>query len=222
MIIYHGSSHIIEKPIYGAGNRYNDYGLGFYCTEHLELAEEWTVTEEQNGYANRYSLDTEQLRICHLTLPDYTILHWLALLVDNRTFNVGTAVAKAGKEYLHDHFLPDISQYDIVIGCRADDSYFSFAKAFVNNEISLKQLSMAMYLGDLGEQVVLKSRKAFELIEFDDAVPASFEEFYPQKKKRDDNARSRYREEVMRDDISGLYMRDIIREEVGPDDPRIR
>ena len=38
MIIYHGSKDIIKKPIYGIGNPKNDYGLGFYCTENLELA----------------------------------------------------------------------------------------------------------------------------------------------------------------------------------------
>ena len=44
----------------------------------------------------------------------------------------------------------------MVIGYRADDSYFSFARAFVNNEISLEQLSYAMRLGKLGELVCIK------------------------------------------------------------------
>ena len=29
--IYHGSEKIIQKPVFGFGNKYNDYGLGFYC-----------------------------------------------------------------------------------------------------------------------------------------------------------------------------------------------
>ncbi len=40
MIIYHGSANIIERPIYGAGKSYNDYGLGFYCTDILDMAKE--------------------------------------------------------------------------------------------------------------------------------------------------------------------------------------
>ena len=44
--------------------------------------------------------------------------------------------------------------------------YFSFARAFINNEISLAQLSYAMRLGKLGEQFVLKSPVAFERIRF--------------------------------------------------------
>ena len=43
MPLYHGSSFIIERPEFGKGNPFNDYGLGFYCTETLELAKEWSV-----------------------------------------------------------------------------------------------------------------------------------------------------------------------------------
>ncbi len=41
LILYHGSQVILQTPIFGAGKSYNDYGLGFYCTEHIELAKEW-------------------------------------------------------------------------------------------------------------------------------------------------------------------------------------
>ena len=39
--LYHGSVNIIEKPLFGYGKPYNDYGLGFYCTDSLEMAKEW-------------------------------------------------------------------------------------------------------------------------------------------------------------------------------------
>ena len=52
MILYHGSKDIIEKPIYGQGKKYNDYGLGFYCTDNIELAKEWGTSFERSGYAN--------------------------------------------------------------------------------------------------------------------------------------------------------------------------
>ena len=45
-IIYHGSSRIIEKPLFNFGKKYNDYGIGFYCTEEMELAKEWGVLKE--------------------------------------------------------------------------------------------------------------------------------------------------------------------------------
>ena len=49
---------------------------------------------------------------------------------------------------------------DLVIGYRADDSYFSFVKDFLNNRISLAQLQQALKLGTVGEQIVIKSQRA--------------------------------------------------------------
>ena len=53
LIIYHGSPKIISKPLMGSGNPNNDYGLGFYCTESIELAKEWACSVETNGFANK-------------------------------------------------------------------------------------------------------------------------------------------------------------------------
>ena len=166
LVLYHGSPEIIEKPIYGKGKAYNDYGKGFYCTEILELAKEWACTEGVDGYANQYEIETDNLRILNLSADEYTILHWLALLMTYRKLRLSTPVMKRGAEWLKEHFLVDIDDYDAIIGYRADDSYFAFARAFVNNEISLGQLSHAMRLGKSGEQFVLKSPKAFESIKF--------------------------------------------------------
>ena len=221
-ILYHGSEEIIEKPIYGKGKVYNDYGRGFYCTENLDLAKEWACTESADGYANKYIIDTDDLNILNLQSDDYTILHWLALLMENRKFRIATPVMKRGEEWLKNNFLVDISGYDAIVGYRADDSYFSFARAFVNNEISLKQLAYAMKLGKLGEQFVLKSEKAFNLIEFVSYVPVDHTEYYSRRKTRDEEARAAFRAELEKDDIEGLYMRDIIREGVKADDPRLR
>ncbi len=222
LILYHGSTEIIEKPIYGKGKTYNDYGRGFYCTEHLELAKEWACNEDIDGFANKYEINMENLKVLDLSSDDYTILHWLAILIKNRKIRLSTPVMKRGCEWLKEYFMPDASGYDAIIGYRADDSYFSFARAFVNNEISLNQLSYAMRLGKLGEQVVLKSKKAFEEIKFISYEACDNTIYYAKRKARDDEARSAFQAELEKDDINGLYMRDIIREEVKPDDIRLR
>ena len=222
IILYHGSPVIIQKPVFGKGKAYNDYGKGFYCTEHLELAKEWACTENTDGYANKYEIDTEGLSVLNLSSDEYTILHWLALLMNYRQFRISTPIMKRGADWLKEHYLLDLSGYDMVIGYRADDSYFSFARAFVNNEISLTQLSYAMRLGKLGEQYVLKSPAAFERIKFISYEIADNTEYYAKRKARDDDAREAFRAELEKDDLNGLYMRDIIREEVQPNDPRLR
>ena len=221
-ILYHGSPEIIRVPVFGKGKSYNDYGQGFYCTEHFELAKEWACNENADGYANKYEIDTSGLSILNLSSDEYTTLHWLALLMNNRKFRVTTPVMKRGADWLKAHFLIDLSPYDAVIGYRADDSYFSFARAFMSNEISLSQLSYAMRLGKLGEQFVLKSPAAFEKIRFVSYEIADNTVYYAKRKARDDEARMTFREELEKDDLDGLYMRDIVRQEVRPDDPRLR
>lgn len=222
LILCHGSPEIIQKPVFGKGKSYNDYGQGFYCTEDLELAKEWACTENTDGYANIYEIDTDGLTILNLSSDEYTILHWLALLMEYRKFRISSPVMKRGAEWLKENFLIDLTPYDAVVGYRADDSYFSFARAFVNNEISLTQLSYAMRLGKLGEQFVLKSPTAFEKIQFVSYEMADNTEFYAKRKARDDEARAAFNAELEKDDLNGLYMRDIIREEVKPNDPRLR
>ena len=120
------------------------------------------------------------------------------------------------------NFLLDLSPYDVIIGYRADDSYFSFARAFLGNAISLQQLSHAMRLGKLGEQIVLKSPAAFDAIRFISCIGVDHTEYYVKRKARDEEARAAYQAELENDDLNGLYMRDILREELTPDDPRLR
>lgn len=222
-IIYHGSKYIIEKPIFGYGKTYNDYGLGFYCTEDASLAKEWAVSKDCNGIVNEYCLNTDGLRVMNLCADQYSILHWLAILVDNRTFDIQTDFGKEAKYYLLERFLPDYMECDLMIGYRADDSYFSFAQDFLNNAISLRTLARAMVLGHLGEQVVLKSEKAFGHISHVSHEVVNHLEWYPKKERRETCAREHYanmRSEKWR--RGELYMMQILDEEIKADDARLR
>jgi hypothetical protein len=210
--LYHGSQEIIKKPLYGIGKSYNDYGIGFYCTEHIELGKEWSCLENKDGYLNKYELNINNLSVLNLTSNKYNILHWLALLIKYRNFRISTPIMKYAFEWLEKNYLIDISNYDIIIGYRADDSYFSFARAFLNNEISLSQLSYAMRLGKLGEQIVLKSPKAFDQIEFISYELTDNKVYYAKRKKRDEQARIAFIKELEKEDINGIFIRDLIRD----------
>lgn len=222
IILYHGSSNIIEKPLYGAGKAYNDYGRGFYCTEHIELCKEWSCNDGIDGYANRYELDLTDLDILNLSDEKYSVLNWLAILMENRIGRISSPIEKRGRDYLLEHFLPAYKARDVIVGYRADDSYFSFARAFVGNGISLKQLGYAMHLGTLGQQYVLLSEKAFKQIHFLDYSPVNHKEYYPKRKARDEAARDAFMRELEKNDIDGIYMRDIIREKMEASDERLR
>ncbi len=221
--LYHGSAHIIEKPVYGHGKPYNDYGMGFYCTESMEMAKEWGVNENQDGYANCYEIECDGLRILDLNAREYCILHWLGILLRNREFDVPSSLALEAKEYLLENFAVNYESCDAILGYRADDSYFSFAQDFINGTISYRQLNNAMHLGNLGLQFVLKSKEAFERIRFTGTEIARSDEWYARKMLRDATARREYfnveRNRRRRGDI---YIAQIMDEEMKGDDPRLR
>lgn len=221
-ILYHGSEFLIEKPEFGKGARHNDYGRGFYCTENIELAREWACAKKKNGYVNIYELDMEGLKVLNLNDSKYHILNWLAILADNRTYWQNGSIAEEAKKYIKEHFLIDITPYDIIVGYRADDSYFSFAQDFVSGVISLEKLSEAMRLGKLGEQIVLKSPKAFETIYFQNYENVDAEIYYIKKAEREREARREYRRRKKESaDIHELFMLDIMREGMENGDTRL-
>ena len=223
MLVYHGSDHIIEKPAYHGSKRTNDYGYGFYTTESIELAKEWACSDQRNGFANIYEFNPEGLRLLRLNSPEYNILNWLAILTKYRSYWQNGSIAEEAKNYLQQHFFVDPAPYDVIIGYRADDSYFTFAQDFVAGAISLKKLSEAMRLGKLGEQTVLKSEKAFAHIRFVGAEPADVETYYEKKALRDREARRTHRSSRQASNaLDELYMIDIMREGIENGDPRLR
>ena len=213
MIIYHGSKDIIEKPEFGKGNKKNDYGLGFYCTENVELAKEWACSNnETNGYANQYEIDLSDYKVLDLRDEKYSILNWMALLLKFRTFDVNTPISAQAKEYILENFYVNVEEYDVIIGYRADDSYFSFAKDFINNTISVEQLAEAMRLGELGIQIVLKSKRAFDTVKYISYELAECKEYYVKRVSRDKKARETYLSGQRQNSAhDGLFVIDIIR-----------
>ena len=220
--IYHGSPKVVKRPALGIGNPKNDYGLGFYCTESLELAKEWASTEKSDGFANHYELNLEELSILHLNKKPYHILNWLSILLKNRTFVLSQGLPMEAKGYLLNTFLPEYEHYDLIIGYRADDSYFAFANAFLNNTISLEQLRKAMMLGNLGEQVVVKSDKAFSQLTFIESIPVDSSQYYPKRMVRDRQAREDFQNErATVAAVDAIYMIDILRQNWTNEDPRL-
>ena len=218
--IYHGSEKIVEQPTFGMGRKNNDFGLGFYCTANVELAKEWAVSSLRSGFYNQYTLDTEYLKVLNLNSSDFTILNWIAVLIEHRLFSIKTPVAGRAKRYLIDNFGINVNSYDVIIGYRADDSYFDYAESFLNNSISVEQLASAMKLGKLGEQIVVKSKYAFSNLKFVGFDVAEREQYYVLRKARDDEANQLYLK-MLEEESDGLYIQDIMRGGIKNDDPRI-
>lgn len=222
--LLHGSNQIVEKPDFIFENDNNDYGRGFYCTEVDEMAKEWACKNGKDGFVNRYAMDMDGLKTLNLSDGTHTVLNWIAILLKHRTFSLSSPIAIDAREYLIERYSIDTAEYDLIIGYRADDSYFRYAESFVENTLPLRSLNQALRLGNLGLQTVLVSQKAFDRIRFADASPVDKSDYYPKFVARDAKARQTYKEEIAksktyRDDI---FVLDILREEMKNDDPRIQ
>jgi len=211
--LYHGSEYEIKTPSLEAGSPNNDYGRGFYCTESFELSAEWACKRGRDGFSNEYVLNTDSLNMMDLMDESrYDLLNWVAMLIAHRTFRLKARMPMAAREYLIENHLPDTTGVDVIMGYRADDSYFSYAESFLNNTLPLEALSRAMVLGNLGIQVVLVSNRAFGNLTYVRSTRVQASEHFQSFERRDSDARNDYRRiQNAVDPTSGTFMVDIMR-----------
>lgn len=183
ILVYHGSDHIIHTPIYLGGKDDNDYGNGFYTTEYEDRAKSWAALngDPSHSIVNKYELDLDGLNV--LNLADFGVLAWIAEVVSNRgTSQEATEIL--GKR-LVEMYKVDTSPYDIIKGYRADDSYTQVIEAFLLNQINIAEVERLFYKGSLGNQIFLRSEKAFSQIKWEGSYEVISEEY------EDDDLRAR-------------------------------
>lgn len=168
--LYHGSPNEAFTPTYGYGDDKHDYGKGFYLTPYAELAKEWAMCLGNSiGYLHMYLLRLDGLS--YLNFNSLSELSWLAELMKHRDASDSARYKRFAGQFIAKYGV-DISGYDFIYGWRADSSYFVIAKRFVRDEIDYNLLGRLFKLGDLENQICLKSAKAFSsLIEYARPVP---------------------------------------------------
>lgn len=195
--LYHGTKNSGLKPDFQFNNVNNDYGKGFYTTPYPELGKEWayaSYTQGDKGYLYEYSLDLIDMDILDLTRMDS--VHWIAELITNRNLNTENREAlKDTIERFKKKYKLNTDAKDVIIGYRADDSYFRYATDFLSGTIYKDTLESALRNGNLGIQVFIKSEKAFKALKQVGApaeVPIEYKGHY---EKRDRNARKQYQKD---------------------------
>lgn len=211
MKIYHGSEELVKKPDFNLGKPNNDFGKGFYCTDEIEKAKEWACKHNKAGKVNEYEIDLSKLKVLDLTNEKYNVLNWISILIKNRTFNIENPVSKQAKEFLLKNYYIDCKGYDVIIGYRADDSYFSYAQGFIDNSLSIESLKKAMELGNLGKQIVLVSEKAYKDIKYINCYEVDNSIYYKRFISNDVNARSEYKKILSNE--KETYIFDILRKD---------
>lgn len=163
LTLYHGSDHILPKPLFGFGKSDNDYGSGFYTTLSKEKAAEWAAANgTDSAYINTYEIDTVGLNV--INLDKYGTLSWASEIIYNRGAR-GEAAILLGNELVKQYKI-NINDADIVVGYRADDSYSDIVDAFLQNQLNIDEVQRLFYKGELGLQYFIKSERAFDRLQF--------------------------------------------------------
>ena len=217
--IYHGGERIVRQPAFGIGRPYNDFGLGFYCTEFPQYAAEWAAGSGRNGFVSSYSIDYDGLRIINLCSSQYTPLHWLGLLFNYREFDLSSDTAYKAREYINKFYSVDHQACDCIIGYRADNRCFMFAQNFLDAKLSYLSFRNALSGDDSNRQFVLKSNRAFDRISFTGYEPALSETSFPVRRSREIRAMKNIKPSTGSNDF---FISDLIEEEVRPYDTRLR
>jgi hypothetical protein len=191
--LYHGDSNPDFDPYFGGGKEYHDYGKGLYCVESLEMAKEWACRFEISNisYVYVYELDLNGIPNV-LDMNQFEYAYWLAVLAAHRYVSKEGPLLKSRRERLIKVFPVDCESYDVIKGWRANDKYFAYLRDFLSVEITYEAVVSAITLGNLGQQVVIKSQHAYAGCHKVDRITVTgdeYREFNNQYIERDSIAR---------------------------------
>jgi len=89
MILYHGGTEIIEKPVIRSSLTGRDFGTGFYCTDIRSQAEKWALRQgrvrKKPAVLNLYEFEMDQAKqnLNWNIFKDYAI-EWLEMVIKCR------------------------------------------------------------------------------------------------------------------------------------------
>lgn len=160
MIVYHGTTEVIENPDVNYSKKYLDFGKGFYLTTYEEQAKKWALRKalrrQKSAIVNVYELKDE--------LDDANILSF-----DNEDEQWLDFVCACRKGEL-------INQdYDIIIGNVADDDVFKTVDMYFRGLWDKQKVLKELRYYKMNDQIcivnqatlnaVLKFKEAYEVKE---------------------------------------------------------
>ena len=154
MIIYHGSTVIVEKPEVRKSERMLDFGMGFYTTSNKEQAIRWAERVANRSGSNRkilsvYEFDLEKaerdLVIIRFEKPDE---EWLDFVCINR---LGREITES---------------YDIVIGPVANDQVYTTVALYEQGVLSKEAAIIDLKVSKLYDQILFHTEKAINFCKY--------------------------------------------------------
>ena len=157
MILYHGSTDTVEKPVIRSQSAGRDFGIGFYCTDIRGQAEKWALRQgrirKQTAVLNMYEFDLDfaQHNLNSKLFNDYS-LEWLELVV----------ACRKNPKYIHG--------FDIVYGKIANDDVGETVQAVLNGLMPLDfALERLAFMPSNNQYCFCTERSLMQLV-FSDSV----------------------------------------------------
>ena len=155
MLLYHGSTMAVRKPIVSRGRGKTDFGKGFYTTTSREQAEKWAqikrdrMGDEAHAIVSVFELDDAVLNnpAYHTRHFDGATAEWLDFVVGNRRGEV------------HHNF-------DLIMGPVANDKLYATITLYENGILDANAAIEQLNPHQLFDQLSFHTTKACKLLTF--------------------------------------------------------
>ncbi len=152
MIVYHGTTEIIEKPDIKHSKRYLDFGKGFYLTSFAEQAKKWAIRkglrQEKRAVVNVYELKD--------SLKAYRVLDFHK---ENEQWLDFVCACRKGEEINQ--------EYDIIIGSVANDDVFKTVDMYFRGLWDKEKVLKELRYYKMNDQICIVNQKTLdEVLEF--------------------------------------------------------
>lgn len=155
MLLYHGSTMAVRKPIVSRGRGKTDFGKGFYTTTSREQAEKWAqIKRDRMGDEAHAIVSVFELDDAVLNNPAYYTRHfdgataeWLDFVVGNRRGEV------------HHNF-------DLIMGPVANDKLYATITLYENGILDANAAIEQLNTHQLFDQLSFHTTKACKLLTF--------------------------------------------------------
>lgn len=158
MIVYHGSTQIINCPQLIESDRYLDFGKGFYTTTNLEQASRWATIKQKRtaaevAYVNIYEIDDNFLSNLNLSILVFPEANgeWLQFVTGNRRGN-------------------PLHKYDIVKGAVANDTIYQTLVLYEAGAYTVEDTIARLKVHRLFDQISFHTERALKEITFQKTI----------------------------------------------------
>ena len=137
MILYHGSTSVVLKPLVEKSRGNLDFGRGFYMTSYLEQANNWALRKARmthaSAFINEYEVPDalDNVRLLRFEEPS---AEWVEFVCDCR---------RGGNRYRN---------YDLIIGGVADDRVYFAVDMYYQGIWPMEQTLKALRFYGVNDQ----------------------------------------------------------------------